>query len=248
MYGKKWAAKHEYEELTEETWLEPGLALLRKKVRENWTEKHRNVARKGGWTQKRVFDIGWSNFSQCQACQMEEGTEEHRLYHCPEWHAVRRHMSEVFRKLGAKGENVKERMEMAKRKGCTPLSESQWNEGHFRMKIWESEKHHSWCMQVEGFRGHVATDGSLVAGPWCSLIMMKRWGHLWDVWFNGGRKRGPAYHQEGGADGLLMLSQESDWTHQGACGSNKGLIDGVRKGEKECIKPRAGDAYLWIKN
>ena len=28
---------------------------------------------------------------------------------------------------------------------------------------------------------------------------------------------------------------------------NKGIIDGLRKGEKECIKPRAGDADLWIK-
>ena len=29
---------------------------------------------------------------------------------------------------------------------------------------------------------------------------------------------------------------------------NKGIIDGLRKGEKECIKPRAGDADLWLKN
>ena len=43
---KKWAAKHEYEQLKEGAWLKPGLALLRKKVRENWTKKHRNVARK----------------------------------------------------------------------------------------------------------------------------------------------------------------------------------------------------------
>ena len=27
----------------------------------------------------------------------------------------------------------------------------------------------------------------------------------------------------------------------------KGIIVGLRKGEKECIKPRAGDADLWIK-
>ena len=26
---------------------------------------------------------------------------------------------------------------------------------------------------------------------------------------------------------------------------NKGIIDGLGKGEKECIKPRAGDAHLW---
>ena len=43
------------------------------KDRENWTEKHRNVARKifveGGWTQQRLCDIGWSDVSQCQACR-----------------------------------------------------------------------------------------------------------------------------------------------------------------------------------
>ena len=28
---------------------------------------------------------------------------------------------------------------------------------------------------------------------------------------------------------------------------NEALIDGLRKGEKECIKPRAGDADFWSK-
>ena len=63
MCRKKWAAKHEHEELIEGEWLEPALALLRKKVKGDSTEKHCNVARKifleGGWTQKRLFDIGW---------------------------------------------------------------------------------------------------------------------------------------------------------------------------------------------
>ena len=106
MFWKKLAAKHEYEELKEGAWLEPGLALLRKKVKENWTEKHRNVARKifleKGWTQKRLFDSGWSDVSQCQVCQIEEGTEKHRLYHCPEWYKVRRENPEAFRKLEQK--------------------------------------------------------------------------------------------------------------------------------------------------
>ena len=36
------------------------------------------------------------------------------------------------------------------------------------MKIWESEERQSWCMQVEGFRGHVETDGTPLgaAGKW----------------------------------------------------------------------------------
>ena len=34
VHWKKWAAEHTHEELKEEVWLEPALALLRKKVRE----------------------------------------------------------------------------------------------------------------------------------------------------------------------------------------------------------------------
>ena len=44
-YWKKWAAKHEYAELKEGILLEPALALLRRKTKEEWTDKHRNVAR-----------------------------------------------------------------------------------------------------------------------------------------------------------------------------------------------------------
>ena len=88
------AAKHEYEELKEGVWLEPALALMRKKTKEGGNEHHRNVARKffleGGWVQKRLFDIGWSDESECQACHEEEGTEKHRIYHCPTWYGIRR--------------------------------------------------------------------------------------------------------------------------------------------------------------
>ena len=30
------------------------------------------------------------------------------------------------------------------------------------MTKWESEKHKSWCMPAEGFKGHVTTDGTLL--------------------------------------------------------------------------------------
>ena len=93
---KKWAAKQEG------IWPEP-LALLRKKTKGDWTEKHRNVARKlvleGGWVQQRLFDIGWSDKSECQACHKEKGTEQHRLYHCPEWHESRRKIPCLSRKV-----------------------------------------------------------------------------------------------------------------------------------------------------
>ena len=48
--------------------------------------------------QKRLFDFGWSGESECQACHKEEGTEKHRLDHCPEWHEIRREIPEAFSK------------------------------------------------------------------------------------------------------------------------------------------------------
>ena len=43
---RKWAAKHEYKEVQEGIWLEPVLALLRKKTQAKWTDRHRNTVRK----------------------------------------------------------------------------------------------------------------------------------------------------------------------------------------------------------
>ena len=139
----------------------------------------------GGWTQKRLFDVYSSDISQCQACQKEEGTEKHRLYHCPEWFEVRREIPEAFRKWEQKARMSKKEWKWQRGIVEHPLSESQWNRGHFRMRKWESEKHKSWGMPAEGFKGHIATYGSLlgnagkwkhVVGQWCSWTMMKLWG------------------------------------------------------------------------
>ena len=47
-------------------------------------EKHRNVARKifleGGWTQKTLFDIDWSDTSQCQACKKKRNGQKSTGY------------------------------------------------------------------------------------------------------------------------------------------------------------------------
>ena len=49
VYWKKWAAKHEYEELIEGIWLEAALALLRKKTKDEWTEKASKRGQKLGF-------------------------------------------------------------------------------------------------------------------------------------------------------------------------------------------------------
>ena len=92
--------------------------------------------------QKKLFDIGWLDEGECQTCHKEEGTEKHRLYHCPEWYEVILEISEAFRKWEQKERTSKEwKWQRGIVTHC--LSESQWNRGHFRMKKWESEKHKS---------------------------------------------------------------------------------------------------------
>ena len=118
--------------------------------------------------QTRLFDIGWSDESECEACHKEEGTEKHRLYRCREWYEARREIPEAFRKWEQKARTSKKEWKWQSGIVTHPLSDSQWNRCHFRMEKWESEKHKSWSMPAEGFKGHVATDGSLLgtAGKW----------------------------------------------------------------------------------
>ena len=158
---------------TEGILLEAALALLRKKTKVEWTEQHRNVARKlvleGCWVQKRLFDFGWSDESECQACYKEDGTEKHRLYDCPEWFEVRREIPEDFRESEQKTRTSKE-WKWHRGTVTHPLSESQWNRGDFSFEEWESEKHKSWCMPAEGFKCNVATEGSLLGSISAKMI------------------------------------------------------------------------------
>ena len=64
-------------------------------------------------------------------------------------------------------------------------------------------------------------------------------------WLNGGRIRGPAHYEEGGADGLLVPSKKSDWPIKVHVDS-KGITDGPWRGERKCIDPKTGNADLWI--
>ena len=123
------------------------------------------------------------------------GAEKHRLYNCPEWHEIWREIPEAFRKLKQKARTSKKEWQWQRVIVEHPLSGSQWNMGHFSKRKWESEKHRSWSMPAEGFKGHVATDGSLLGnagkweplvGQWYSWTMMKRWSPAQDVRLSGG--------------------------------------------------------------
>ena len=139
-YGKEWAAKHEYEELKEDTWLEPALAQLRKNTREEWTEKHRNVARKlvleDGWVQKGLFDIDWRKAQKSTASTTaQNGTRSD---------GKSQRLSESGRQ---KARTSKEEWKWQRGIVAHPLSERPWNRSYANVKKWKFEKHKSWVCQ-----------------------------------------------------------------------------------------------------
>ena len=120
----------------------------------------------------------------------------------------------------------------------------------------ESEKHKSWNMSADGFKGHVATDGSLLgsAGKWRAC----RWAV---VQLDYDEEMGLLHGIYGSMEAALEVQRANKRAGLTAflCLSkkvfgpvkvhvdNKGIIDGLCRGERECIKTKAGDADLWIK-
>ena len=77
MYWKKWAAKHEYEELKEGIWLEPTCLLGQEDeggVDGQASQRRKEVRLGRRMGASRLFDIGWSNENTCQGCYKEEAT------------------------------------------------------------------------------------------------------------------------------------------------------------------------------
>ena len=109
----------------------------------------------------------------------------------------------------------------------------------------KTEKHKSWGMPAEGFKGHVTTDGSLLETP-------GKWGVCgWSVV----RLHG----MYGSMEAVLEVQRTIKRAKLTAflCLLNKvigpikvhvdkkGIIDGLWKGESKGIDPKAGDADLW---
>ena len=122
-------------------WLEANPSVVAEEAQRSLGLHHRNVTRKlvveGGWVQQFVYDIGFVERMEVKGCSQEEGTEKHRLYHCPSWREVRYHIQEGL-------ENREQRS------------------SHLMVCRWESEKYKCWRMAVEGFRDHPITDGSVL--------------------------------------------------------------------------------------
>ena len=83
VYWKTWAAKHECKELEGRSLAgaDPGFA-----AKENQCTVDRQAPQcdvevvEGGWVQKRMYDIFWSDVEKCRGCTKGQGTEKRRLY------------------------------------------------------------------------------------------------------------------------------------------------------------------------
>ena len=160
-------------------------AGLQKKTKEEWTAKHRNVARKlvleGGRVQNKLFDIGSSDESKCQACHKEEGTEKHGLYCCPEWCEVRRVIPDGFRKREQKARTSKKEWQ----RGIVthPLCIKKVGQGPFLYKKSGSvrstraggclQRVSKVMLQPTALFWVYLESGERVVGQWCIWIMMK---------------------------------------------------------------------------
>ena len=139
------AAKHECEELKEGVWVEPTLVMQKKEVErvvdEQAPQRDEEVGDGVGWVPKRLHDIEWSDDKMRRGCGMEEGTEKHRLHHCPEWKEVRTQRPEELRSWEQRGQPSKENWQW---QGSHPLSKCDRREGHLRIDKWQSSKRREW--------------------------------------------------------------------------------------------------------
>ena len=148
---------------------------------------------------------------------------------------------EAFRKWELKVRTSKKEWMWQRFFVAHPLSESQWNRGHFSMKKWESERHKNWGSPAEGFMGHVATEGSLLgrAGKWraCDWAVVQ---------LDHDEEMGPLHGMYGSMEAELEVQRTVKRAELTAflCllkivivpikvhVDNQGIVDGLRRGER----------------
>ena len=101
--------------------------------------------------------------------------EKHRSYHCPSRREVADQIPRDLGEMGAKAKTSKKDWKWQRGVTSHLVSEGHWKKSHLTVWRWESEKHISGSIPVDGFRNHVAADGS-------PLGVSSRWGACgWSV-------------------------------------------------------------------
>ena len=111
------------------------------------------------------------------------------------------------------------------------------------MRKWEFERNKSWGMPVEGFKGHVATDGSLLgnAGKWKAC----GWAVVQLDYDEVGPLHGMYGSMEAEYEVQRTVKSSGKLLDPSKCMSTTGIIHGLWRGERQCIDPKAGDAEFW---
>ena len=136
------------------------------------------------------------------------------------------------------------------------LTESQWNRGHFRMKKWSLRSTRAGAYQQKGSKATLPLtvlfwvppeSGELVVGQRCNWIVMENWDLCMVCtarWRQHWKSSAPPKRAE--LTALLCLLKKVIGPIKVHVDS-KGMRDGLWRGERKCIEPKAGDAELRIK-
>ena len=135
----------------------------------------------GAWTPKRLYDMCWTDSKRCQCCQAE-GTEKHRLYQGYELREEKNNMSDKVRSCDLKAKSSKEDGKWQRRLSSCPKLGKERRSSKYWEQQWHSDTSRDLDGKVDGFREHLAIDGSMkevqdgtrhVLGRWCNLTTTK---------------------------------------------------------------------------
>ena len=189
-----------------------------------------------------------------KACQMEENTEKHSLFHCQERYEVIREIPEDFRKVDPKRKNLKEGVEVTERGiVISPLWKPMESVSlqYEKVWVWEAQElgHVSRRFQV-----HVTSDSSLlgIAGNWGAREAA-------EVQLDYDVEKKPSHRVCDSMETECEIQRTIKKTERTtflcllkkACGPSRTICTTraqlMGKSERECVKSRVGDACLWIK-
>ena len=161
VYWKKWAAKHQCEELKEGVWPEPLQASDTSK------NDQRSERRMGAEKMIRHWSVGRRNW---RGCIKEEGTAKHRLNHCPSRRKVRNQIPEGWetweQRAQTKIGNGNEESRRTHHESKCHLSVRRWEwdtyqAGEWQLNVWEAMKlQMEWCAAASTYRCMTCGRGS----------------------------------------------------------------------------------------
>ena len=99
--------------------------------------------------QTRSYDIGSSDEKkECRVCEREEGTDKHRLFHCPSWRDVTNQIPERLRKWEQRPTTPKEDWTWQRGIAAHHLSADQWKKSQLTVRRWEYENVNIACSHL----------------------------------------------------------------------------------------------------